>query len=73
MGVVIWLVGFFCGFSLCSMIALMGRLEVEDDYNDKTERINLTRGYLQVLRTGDLELTKEEMIDSIEKVLEGKE
>lgn len=68
---VISILMFFCGFALCSMICVTARVTLEDTITQYKERDDILKAYIQILRTGDLELTKEEMLDSIEKVLQG--
>ena len=70
--VAIAIVSFMVGFMLSAMFSLSSRAELEEELEDRDIRINLARSYIQVLLTGDLELNKQETLESIDSVLEGK-
>ena len=71
MTLAIAIVSFLVGFMLSSMFCLASKVELEEELEEKNNRIKLALGYIQVLLTGDLELNKEETLDSISKVLKG--
>lgn len=72
MTLAIAIVSFLVGFMLSSMFCLASKVELEEELEEKDIRINLTRSYIQVLLTGDLELDKQEALESIDNVLKGK-
>ena len=70
--VAIAITSFLVGFMLSAMFSLSSRADLEEELEDRNIRINLARSYIQVLLTGDLELNKQETLESIDSVLEGK-
>lgn len=72
MVVAIAIVSFLVGFMLSAMFSLSSRADLEENLEERDIRINLARSYIQVLLTGDLELDKQETLESIDSVLKGK-
>lgn len=72
MVVAIAIVSFLVGFMLSAMFSLSSRADLEENLEERDIRINLARSYIQVLLTGDLELDKQETLESIDSVLGGK-
>ena len=70
--VVVGFIMFIVGFMLSSMFCLSSKVDLEEQLEERDVRINLARSYIQVLLTGDLELNKQETLESIDSVLEGK-
>ena len=71
MVVAIAIVSFMVGFMLSSMFCLASKVELEEELEEKNNRIKLALGYIQVLLTGDLELNKEDTLESLKSVLKG--
>ena len=72
MTLAIAIVSFLVGFMLSAMFSLSSKADLEENLEERDIRINLARSYIQVLLTGDLELDKQETLESIDSVLEGK-
>ena len=72
MTLAIAIVSFLVGFMLSAMFSLSSRADLEENLEERDTRINLARSYIQVLKTGDLELDKQETLESIDNVLKGK-
>lgn len=68
---VVGMIMFFVGFMLSSMFCLASKVELEEELEEKNNRIKLALGYIQVLLTGDLELNKEDTLESLKSVLKG--
>ena len=62
---------FIVGFMLSCMFCLASKVDLEEQLEERDIRINLARSYIQVLITGDLELNKEDTLESIDSVLKG--
>ena len=71
MTLAIAIVSFLVGFMLSSMFCLASKVELEEELEEKNNRIKLALGYIQVLLTGDLELNKEDTLESLKSVLKG--
>ena len=71
MVVAIAIVSFMVGFMLSSMFCWASKVELEEELEEKNNRIKLALGYIQVLLTGDLELNKEDTLESLKSVLKG--
>lgn len=72
MTLAISIVSFLVGFMLSAMFSISSKAELEENLEERDIRINLARSYIQVLKTGDLELDKQETLESIDSVLKGK-
>ena len=72
MTLAIAIVSFLVGFMLSSMFSISSKADLEENLEERDIRINLARSYIQVLKTGDLELDKQETLESIDSVLKGK-
>lgn len=72
MTLAISIVSFLVGFMLSAMFSLSSKADLEENLEERDIRINLARSYIQVLKTGDLELDKQETLESIDSVLKGK-
>lgn len=71
MVVAIAIVSFLVGFMLSAMFSISSKADLEENLEERDIRINLARSYIQVLKTGDLELNKQETLESIDSVLKG--
>lgn len=72
MTLAISIVSFLVGFMLSAMFSISSKADLEENLEERDIRINLARSYIQVLKTGDLELDKQETLESIDNVLKGK-
>ena len=72
MTLAISIVSFMVGFMLSAMFSISSKADLEENLEERDIRINLARSYIQVLKTGDLELDKQETLESIDNVLKGK-